>query len=297
MCPGAGTWQHGSVGAPSGIAVFASTQLELFTSVALVRALGERRTPVCLLVAGEPEDYSRDLAIYRRDSWSGGLAGVRVRQIPNCRAEVLERLLSEENPSSVILPGAVENPAGLAPLCAAAAGRAGAPTAAISARDISRLMLRHLSAALEEAASRGPAAPGLELAGDYILSVFSKHGMYTGPTARRRLVSILKRVEAAHDLRVLWPAAQSIPLDILDCLRIASAARMILTDRADIQILACLLGVPCVSLLERSNVPETVAIGANLLAGSDEEEIQRAVGIMARKLSRWEDPWASAALD
>ncbi len=93
---------------------------------------------------------------------------------------------------------------------------------------------------------------------------------------------------------VLWPLSLDLHLDILDWLRIAADARLILTDRADVQVAACVLGVPCITLSEQTTVPETVSAGSNLLAGSQLEQLQRSVGIMTRKVSRWEDPWLGA---
>ena len=245
-----------------------------------------------LLLGGEPEEHARDLAIYRTCSWSGLLAGVRVREVPNCRVASLERMLAEEAAPAVILPGAIEGPAGLAHICSVAARRVGATPVGIGPGDAGRLLRRPLSAALADAASREPAASTPQLAADYILADFSRYGLQSGVAARGRLLSIFENVEAVHDLPVVWPAELRLSLDILDWLRVASEARLILTDRSYVQTVACLLGVPCVTLLERSSVPETIAVGANLLAGSGADEIQRSVGIMARKVSLWDDPWA-----
>lgn len=276
------------------VAIFASTQLELFESIALARALHEHSGPVTLLLAGDSAAHERDLVCYRARPWAAELSRVHIRQIGSCRAGSLERILADERPSMILLPGAVENPMGLASVCSVAAGRAGIPALGIWPADASLLLCENLPAALSALRERGAAAPALVAPWDYILADFAAHGLWSGAAARARLGMILNEVEAAHDLPVVWPSSLCLPLDILDWFGLASEARLILTDRADVQIAACALGVPCVTLLERTNAPETVRAGANLLAGSDLDEIQRAIGIMARKVSRWEDPWNAA---
>lgn len=271
------------------IAVFASTQLELFQSMALVRTLEDACGPLCLLLAGDRAGHERDLAVYRTSTWAGYAETLRVRGVPDgCRTGTLERVLDEERPWVVILPGALETPMGLAAVCSMAARRTGVAAVGLPAGDVSQLLRNQLAAGLAEASSRS--ADG-DLASDYAFADFSSHGLWSGPTARARLKTILDDVESVHELPVIWPAGLHVALDILDWLRFAAGARLILTDRTDVQMSACLLRVPCVTLLERTNVPETVATGANLLAGSGSEEIQRAVGLMIRKLSRWPDPW------
>jgi UDP-N-acetylglucosamine 2-epimerase len=112
---------------------------------------------------------------------------------------------------------------------------------------------------------------------------------------RQRLSSILKAIKAL-DLPVLFPvhprtrqilAASGIslngniravpPLGFLEMIAIEKHAKKILTDSGGVQKEAFYLGVPCVTLRERTEWPETVACGANLIAGSDPDSILRAV--------------------
>ncbi len=67
------------------------------------------------------------------------------------------------------------------------------------------------------------------------------------------------------------------PLGYLQMLALAQQARKILTDSGGVQKEAFYLGVPCITLRDQTEWPETVALGANRIAGTSSESIREAV--------------------
>jgi len=69
----------------------------------------------------------------------------------------------------------------------------------------------------------------------------------------------------------------SEPLGYFQMIAAESHAIKILTDSGGVQKEAFYLGVPCVTLRDRTEWPETVELGANLVAGTDPQKIGEAV--------------------
>lgn len=63
------------------------------------------------------------------------------------------------------------------------------------------------------------------------------------------------------------------PLGYLDFLCLMDSAHLVLTDSGGIQEETTVLGVPCITLRENTERPETLTMGTNVLAGCDPEKI------------------------
>ncbi|MCK5625517.1 UDP-N-acetylglucosamine 2-epimerase (non-hydrolyzing), partial [Candidatus Bathyarchaeota archaeon] len=81
------------------------------------------------------------------------------------------------------------------------------------------------------------------------------------------------------------------PFDYLSFLHLESRAKVILTDSGGIQEEACILGVPCVTLRDTTERPETLEVGANVLAGTSSVEIVEKVRSMLNKKYDWKHPF------
>ncbi|OGN98684.1 MAG: UDP-N-acetylglucosamine 2-epimerase [Chloroflexi bacterium RBG_13_51_52] len=81
------------------------------------------------------------------------------------------------------------------------------------------------------------------------------------------------------------------PLDFLGFLQLESQARLILTDSGGVQEESCILGVPCVTLRDNTERPETLEVGSNVLAGASAKRITESVDIMLKKKDKWANPF------
>jgi len=85
-----------------------------------------------------------------------------------------------------------------------------------------------------------------------------------------------------------------IPLDALDYLsfvQLEKQARLVITDSGGVQEEACILGVPCVTARLKTERPETVEAGANLVTGVGKDAIVAGAEKMIDKRSGWSNPF------
>ncbi len=81
------------------------------------------------------------------------------------------------------------------------------------------------------------------------------------------------------------------PLGFLEFLQLEANARMALTDSGGVQEEACILGVPCVTLRDNTERPETLDVGANVLAGAEANTMLKETGQMLSKGNDWINPF------
>ena len=81
------------------------------------------------------------------------------------------------------------------------------------------------------------------------------------------------------------------PLGYLDFLGLHARAALTLTDSGGLQEEACCLRVPCVTLRDSTERPESVAVGANTLAGADAARIVGCARDMAARARDWSNPF------
>ena len=81
------------------------------------------------------------------------------------------------------------------------------------------------------------------------------------------------------------------PLDYLSFLKLEADARLVLTDSGGVQEETCILGVPCVTLRDNTERPETVEVGSNTLVGTEPERIFEGVKLLLNKENDWTNPF------
>ncbi|WP_254838780.1 non-hydrolyzing UDP-N-acetylglucosamine 2-epimerase [Natronomonas marina] len=146
--------------------------------------------------------------------------------------------------------------------------------------------------------------------GDFFLMTAHRAENVDDESRFRGMLRGVDRAAAAADVEVVYPvhprASERLsafdidvtdrirtvePVDYLDFLRLETAADVILTDSGGVQEEACVLGVPCVTMRDSTERPETTAVGANRLAGTDPAAIRRAVREARGTTGDWENPF------
>jgi UDP-N-acetylglucosamine 2-epimerase (non-hydrolysing) len=80
------------------------------------------------------------------------------------------------------------------------------------------------------------------------------------------------------------------PLDYLAFLQLENNAALVLTDSGGVQEETCILGVPCVTLRDNTERPETLEVGSNILAGTHPDKILE-VALKMRSRRNWVNPF------
>jgi len=81
------------------------------------------------------------------------------------------------------------------------------------------------------------------------------------------------------------------PVGYLDFLCLLSTCSLALTDSGGVQEEACILRVPCVTLRESTERPETVRAGGNIVAGIEPPAVVRAIATMLKRGRHWRNPF------
>ena len=81
------------------------------------------------------------------------------------------------------------------------------------------------------------------------------------------------------------------PVGYLDFLKLESNAKIVLTDSGGLQEEACILKVPCITLRDNTERPETLEVGANMIVGSSPKKLVFAFKKMLNKRKNWKNPF------
>jgi UDP-N-acetylglucosamine 2-epimerase (non-hydrolysing) len=160
------------------------------------------------------------------------------------------------------------------------------------------------------ASEKGDALGALGLRkGGYILTTLHRQ---ENVDSRERLTNILaglERVGRETGLDIIWPmhprARKNLeafgldlpsnvravnPLGFLEFLQLEGGAALALTDSGGVQEESCILGVPCVTLRDNTERPETVDVGANVVVGTDPSRISDGARSMLSRRGGWACP-------
>jgi len=80
------------------------------------------------------------------------------------------------------------------------------------------------------------------------------------------------------------------PLGLFDFVRLEQSALFVLTDSGTVQEECCLLGVPCVTLRDVTERPETIEAGGNALSGCNSENLSHLIKLRLKSPRTWNPP-------
>ena len=81
------------------------------------------------------------------------------------------------------------------------------------------------------------------------------------------------------------------PIGFLEFLQLEADASLVLTDSGGVQEETCLLKVPCVTLRDNTERPETLKVGSNILVGTKQQKILEGAKTMLDRERNWENPF------
>lgn len=81
------------------------------------------------------------------------------------------------------------------------------------------------------------------------------------------------------------------PIGYLEMLFLEQQSSLILTDSGGIQEEACVLNVPCVTIRENTERPETLEVGSNMLVGTSSDKIIKGSLKMINSDRKWRNPY------
>jgi UDP-N-acetylglucosamine 2-epimerase (non-hydrolysing) len=157
--------------------------------------------------------------------------------------------------------------------------------------------------------SKSRVLEGLGLGDEFFLVTLHRAENVDDENKLRSVISALGKLGESYGLKVVFPIhprtrkmidafklstdgiITTDPMGYLDFLQLEARARLILTDSGGVQEEACVLKVPCVTLRDNTERPETVEVGANVVAGTDPSKIISDVGKMLAVSRSWGTPF------
>lgn len=81
------------------------------------------------------------------------------------------------------------------------------------------------------------------------------------------------------------------PVGYLEMLMLEKHAKLIITDSGGLQEEGCILKIPCITIRDNTERPETIDVGSNMLVGSNKNLMLSAAEKMMKKKPQWLNPF------
>lgn len=85
------------------------------------------------------------------------------------------------------------------------------------------------------------------------------------------------------------------PVGFLDFIWLEANSALIMTDSGGLQEESCILKVPCVTLRNNTERPETVRVGSNIVSGTNPQKILKATVKMLKTKRNWKNPFGDGS--
>jgi UDP-N-acetylglucosamine 2-epimerase (non-hydrolysing) len=83
------------------------------------------------------------------------------------------------------------------------------------------------------------------------------------------------------------------PIGFLEFLLLEANAELVITDSGGVQEEACILKVPCITVRNNTERPETIAVHSNLLVGTQPDQILNGAKAMLNTPRNWNNPFGN----
>jgi len=145
--------------------------------------------------------------------------------------------------------------------------------------------------------------------GNYFLATVHRQENVDNPKRFKGILEGLKLVQDYFGMPIVYPIhprsrkmmkeygfdpgkiVLTEPIDYLSFLTLESRAKLVFTDSGGVQEEACILKVPCVTLRDNTERPETIEVGANTLAGAEPKRILEKTKLMIDDDRGWPNPF------
>jgi len=145
--------------------------------------------------------------------------------------------------------------------------------------------------------------------GNYFLATVHRQENVDNPKRFKGILEGLKLVQDYFGMPIVYPIhprsrkmmkeygfdpgkiVLTEPIDYLSFITLESRAKLVFTDSGGVQEEACILKVPCVTLRDNTERPETIEVGANTLAGAEPKRILEKTKLMIDDDRGWPNPF------
>jgi len=109
--------------------------------------------------------------------------------------------------------------------------------------------------------------------------------------AHYRTLKMIDQYDLKNDFDKIKNLIIIEPIGYIDFLNLLSNSALVITDSGGIQEESCILKIPCVTIRENTERPETVEVGSNIVTGLETKQVMNGINVMISKEINWKNPF------